>query len=71
MGILSKYPIIEAFRDILSTGSGDTRSSVVVTLKINEQPHVLSAFIKIKISVMGFRLTVQPTQQINSRVRFQ
>ena len=48
VGILSKYPIIEAFRDVLSTGSGDTRSSVVVTLKINEQPHVFISIHKDK-----------------------
>ncbi|MBC25845.1 MAG: hypothetical protein CMM41_01400 [Rhodospirillaceae bacterium] len=48
VGILSKFPITSAFRDVLSTGSGNTRSNAVVTLEINGQSHVFISIHKDK-----------------------
>ena len=48
VGIFSKFPIISAFRDVLSTGSGNTRSNAVVTLKINGESHVFISIHKDK-----------------------
>ena len=48
VGIFSKFPITSAFRDVLSTGSGNTRSNAVVTLKINGKSHVFISIHKDK-----------------------
>jgi endonuclease/exonuclease/phosphatase family metal-dependent hydrolase len=48
VGVLSKFPITSSFRDVLSTGSGNSRSNAVVTVMINRKPHVFISIHKDK-----------------------
>ncbi|HAT35521.1 MAG TPA: hypothetical protein DCS82_07385, partial [Rhodospirillaceae bacterium] len=46
--VLSKFPIIASRRDLLSSGSGNTRSNAVVTVEINGKPHLFISIHKDK-----------------------
>lgn len=48
VAIFSKFRITSAFRDTLSTGSGNTRSNAVVTVEINGKSHVFISIHKDK-----------------------
>ena len=48
VGVLSKFPITSSFRDVISTGSGNARSNVVVTVEIDGSPHVFISIHKDK-----------------------